>query len=500
MKKQKNTIQKTSKILWIRGIVFLQFFSILFANNLIFDDNLFTGTLSWTQNSYSTVHFNQEGNDFSAIIFWDTGFVLGSPETVSLSGTNKICHQQVKGTYYNPSRGTKLRPLDTTSLNDLKNIDSSYDTLSLTGGLFYDCDGEDKYQIFGQLTHQRNSWNYQLIAGVEFSGNSYTGIYANNLKLLTPHGLIATGEIFDNYGGVAELQGSWNLDFQSPHIELITPNDNINFTNDTISLSRSGSDNFAISGYRYQVAKDTNFSNIISQWTINDTWTTLINLLDWNYYWKTSAEDFTNHITTSSPWEFSINASPYIQIPLTENSGDIQDAFLFKGYQTWTNALSTVTSDTLVGYTGIDLNISGQICPQVPLIIQSSWTRNGNILETEIDNCIVLQTINDSNYSWVFDTPRFTGVNTAFWIINQETTTVAKIGPEQTLNIKTTTWTITTSILRIPTPNILLQEQKLVFIVHLPHKHEHTNELLPLQVSMENLMRFLKLITLLILV
>jgi hypothetical protein len=113
-------------------MIVLQFFSSVLGETLIFSDALFQGSLAGIQDTYSDVQFNQEGNNFPGTIFRDTGTNLGETQEVIFDGVSKFCDKQIKGTYYNSIRGTRLRPLDQISLDDLKTVDSSYNTLALT--------------------------------------------------------------------------------------------------------------------------------------------------------------------------------------------------------------------------------------------------------------------------------------------------------------------------------------------------------------------------------
>jgi len=68
---------------------------------------------------------------------------IASGQTISMTGNaDKTCFKQIKGYYFNPQRGNRMRPLDEQSLAVLSGMNGSYANLQLTGGLFTNCSGD----------------------------------------------------------------------------------------------------------------------------------------------------------------------------------------------------------------------------------------------------------------------------------------------------------------------------------------------------------------------
>lgn len=135
---------------WIFGLVMgLSMFS--FAHAATLNLNNFAAT---------DLHFAYNGNSFSAKVFFKD--LKQVSETVVLNGVRKSCTKQVRGYYFNPARGLRVWPLDQDSLDYLKTTDSSYNNLSLDGGLFVCSDSS--MAIYGSLVHHWRFNSYYLIA------------------------------------------------------------------------------------------------------------------------------------------------------------------------------------------------------------------------------------------------------------------------------------------------------------------------------------------------
>ncbi|MEI6672676.1 MAG: hypothetical protein WCL02_05065 [bacterium] len=67
-------------------------------------------------------------------------------------------------------------------------MDSSYESLQMTGGRFIGCDG-DFQNIYGNISYTRSGTSFELIAGVEynFTNNTYTPTYSGSLKFINGH-------------------------------------------------------------------------------------------------------------------------------------------------------------------------------------------------------------------------------------------------------------------------------------------------------------------------
>jgi len=147
------------------------------ANTYEVDDNI-------VSDYNSTVHFNQNGNDFDWMIWraWDT--TVTPWEVVDLSGVQKTCMKQLKWYYYNNQRGTRVRPLDSDSLEVLSGLDSSYANLTLAGWLRRACSWENQWNVYGQVTHTYNGDTFKLLAWVEYNFVSWTylGTFSGNME------------------------------------------------------------------------------------------------------------------------------------------------------------------------------------------------------------------------------------------------------------------------------------------------------------------------------
>ncbi len=94
---------------------------------------------------FSFVHFNVAGNDFGGGFFWLPVEKLTNPVTIKTRNKNgeeevKICHNKVRGFYYNSQRGERLWPLDDASRLALKKYSATtYASLGLRGGWYTSC-------------------------------------------------------------------------------------------------------------------------------------------------------------------------------------------------------------------------------------------------------------------------------------------------------------------------------------------------------------------------
>jgi len=177
----------------------------IFSQSLTFNQNLFVGSNTAMQNTYSNIYFQYGGNQQPWVIFRKWTQTV-APTSITL-GTQTItwCTKQVLWAYYNPSRGNRLRPLDTSTLAVFENIDSSYFQLGLwtNKGFFTNCQGNPN-AVYGHVQHTRNGTVFHILAGVEL--NTTNNSYINNLDAtltLNTTTLTASGYIFDPLWGIA---------------------------------------------------------------------------------------------------------------------------------------------------------------------------------------------------------------------------------------------------------------------------------------------------------
>ncbi len=173
--------------------------------------------------NFSNVHFNGAGNDFWGGIFWlnakslwlwSEALIKIYKNGVSTAG-EKLCTKLVRGIYYNSQRGNRIRPLDTYTLDLLKATNSNYNGLTINGGLYTACTGDNKYWIFWHITYTQSGTVSHIVAGtkLKYTENIWSGEFAHSLEYFdnkTPLGYIR-----DSYGGIGfvwgELSGSNNL-------------------------------------------------------------------------------------------------------------------------------------------------------------------------------------------------------------------------------------------------------------------------------------------------
>lgn len=71
--------------------------------------------------------------------------------------------------------------------------------MTLSGGLFFDCDNRDEAEVYGQVTVSLYGQSYKLIAGtdMDFAHNTYNNDLEETLRV---HNETLSGHLFDNYG------------------------------------------------------------------------------------------------------------------------------------------------------------------------------------------------------------------------------------------------------------------------------------------------------------
>lgn len=177
----------------------------VFAFDVEFDSNLDDFFPNF-DDVYTELHFNQGGNDFGGLIFWLATVELDSPVNIDMTNDTEDfdCNKQIQALYHNPQRGNSVWPLDDDSLNELQQMDSSYNNITLVGGLYTDCDGKSKEDVYGQISHSLGSADYRIVAGVTFDGNSYEQDFDDSLEYFEADEY-AEGKLFDSRWGVASL-------------------------------------------------------------------------------------------------------------------------------------------------------------------------------------------------------------------------------------------------------------------------------------------------------
>ena len=178
--------------------------------NNIFDNS----NLEWIEKNKSDIRFRYWWNDFWWLFFITNIKILNTPETVKLWTEIKICNKQINWIYYNNQRGMRFWPVDTNTLNILKNTPwTYYNNLEITGWLFLDCESYPNNQVYWNITHSIWWYQYELIAWVElnFWWNTYLNfwwvlnlpkLWQQLLFIPTSSWLFLSWYIFDNYWGI----------------------------------------------------------------------------------------------------------------------------------------------------------------------------------------------------------------------------------------------------------------------------------------------------------
>ena len=177
------------------------------TRSFTFSDSLLTGPFSGSATNYSILRRNNGGNDFPGSILRGSEKLLDSNTTVVLDNSNRSCARQVRGYYYNPLRGNRIRPLDADSLARLQAIDSSYNNLTIEGGRYKNCTNQDSSYIYGEIRHKFGSGIvYKLLAGVttNTNSNSYAGEFSDGATIAKNIG----SKIFDSVGGIGRIYGT----------------------------------------------------------------------------------------------------------------------------------------------------------------------------------------------------------------------------------------------------------------------------------------------------
>lgn len=171
----KTKITKKSMLFVIFFLIWIGLYSVINSWNLRFT-NLKQDTLTA---KFSQIHFTSSGNDFGGGVFWLGSQTYNTPISINFWSESKKCTKKLRGIYYNDARWARLWPLDQETLLLLSWSDSSYTWLTVTGGLYTACEGNDsKYGIFGYIKYELagtpKTESYIIAwAGLNFGTNGY---------------------------------------------------------------------------------------------------------------------------------------------------------------------------------------------------------------------------------------------------------------------------------------------------------------------------------------
>lgn len=220
-------------------------------------------------NNFSVVHFNSAGNDFGGGAFRvSTQKKLENPMIIhGPMGDSVSCSSQIQGYYYNSQRGERLRPLDEVSLASLKSMDTTYDDLSLQGGLYTNCSGQP-YNIYGNVIHKINAQDqsFELTAGLAYNSQNNKIIsdasLTCSLQLINNQSVI--GYLYDKSGGIGFVGG--NLPNDQVNQLLITALQQGKCVSDFCSLEGNGGIKCQVDNHKRTIQNDRSFQNL--KWSI----------------------------------------------------------------------------------------------------------------------------------------------------------------------------------------------------------------------------------------
>ncbi len=200
--KKLNLKTKFIFIIWL----FLTTLWVSFANILTLADDFLVSFWTWIQEKYAETLFNNNWSYFWWVFFIDWVVYNTWEMTLTWTSNTKLCRQQIKWLYYNPQRWWFLFPLDKSSLDLLKWIDSGYNNMTFTWGFFMDCSWSNSKNIFWQIKHTVN-WNtYRLVAWVKFSWNDYLQEFGENLFYKNE---VLSWIFWDSWWWKASVFGTW---------------------------------------------------------------------------------------------------------------------------------------------------------------------------------------------------------------------------------------------------------------------------------------------------
>ncbi len=156
------------------------------------------------------INFSGPWNEFLGSLLIDKIVDLtGSDiQTINLGGKSRICSKQILWLYFNSQRWNRLRPLDQSSWEQLKEISPSYDDLTeFIWWLYTNCIGTwiDASSIFGQIKHVWKWETYYIVAWTQmnYNANQFIPSFADSFQLFDVNQwILSLWFIRDNHGGI----------------------------------------------------------------------------------------------------------------------------------------------------------------------------------------------------------------------------------------------------------------------------------------------------------
>lgn len=135
----------------------------------------------------SSISFTDAGNNFQGK-FIRKLHPIPKGHKIRLQDSTTTCYTQLKGRYFNPTRGQTLRALDDTSAKVISESIAHTD-----GGLYLSCENLEPTVLLGQISHTREENDYLLLAGLDIQSDQVLGI-ANKHTIFDTYGRSASYE------------------------------------------------------------------------------------------------------------------------------------------------------------------------------------------------------------------------------------------------------------------------------------------------------------------
>jgi len=191
------------KKIWLKKVCgFLLLLIVL--NAIVFWISLTFNSISIWLNKLD-IHFSWPGNAFIWSMLISQIVDLPSPQKITLDWKSIECTKQILWLYFNSQRWNRLRPLDQSGFNQLKEISSTYNDLTeFKWWLYTNCTGTeiDASSIFGFVKHTW-WWNdYYIVAWTktDYDQNKYSAGFSNSFQRFdVSQWILLLWFIWDNY-------------------------------------------------------------------------------------------------------------------------------------------------------------------------------------------------------------------------------------------------------------------------------------------------------------
>lgn len=338
----------------IKKIWFKKFFGFLFLlvalNAIAFWINLKFNSISIWLNKLD-IHFSGSGNDFVWSMLISQIVDLQSPQKITLDWNSIDCNKQILWLYFNSQRGNRLRPLDQSGFNQLKEISSTYNDLGFNWWLYTNCTGAgiDASSVFGFVKHTWWWISYYIVAWTktDYNQNKYIAEFSNSFQRFdVSQWILLLWFIWDNYGWLWLVW--WPSEMQ------YWTNNLINFLNETWSIKTAFT-------YSWKSITSNNL-NMVNGWKflneyLDFGWTNLFwNLfVRWNVWLSKSYQD-SNSLTTTTQSEALLFNLSDVNVSTLINTARKNTSVLCR--DKWLSSSNLIVSNSdILCYKNTNLNI-----------------------------------------------------------------------------------------------------------------------------------------------